>query len=203
MPQQIGIMHSQIYSTVVVIGRIGIVDVALIRYLEGIKEITGQLLVHVTESIHDGIIPKTDIEEFVASLSIVDGILEEESELKLMVQQLDTTLKRLLEEELQHYTHDRILKKVGIENRKNKPETIKLTNLNELVQRYGNNPHKREINIGLVSGSFDLIHLGHLLEIKAANETTDVVIVATMSTNSLNKKKIFLVTDPFIAKKIV
>lgn len=190
MSQQIGIMHSQIYSTVVVTGRIGIVDAALIRYLEGVKERTGRrLLVHVTESIYDGIIPKTDIEEFVAALSIVDGILEEESEVKHILQQTGTILMHLPEEELQRYTLERIFKKVGIENTKNKPETNKLVSLKELVKRYGNNPHQREINIGLVSGSFDLIHWGHLQEIKAAKEITDVVIAATMSTNSIRQQE--------------
>ena len=182
-------MHSQIYSTVVVTGQIGIVDVALIRYLEDVKERTGRLLVHVTESIYEGIIPKTDLEEFVASLSIVDGILEEESEVKRMVQQTDTTLMHLPEEELQRYSLEMILKKVGIENTKNKPETNKLVTLKGLVKRYGNNPHQRKTHVGLVSGSFDLIHFGHVLEIKAAKGITDVVIVAAMSTNSIRRQE--------------
>lgn len=195
MSQQTEIMHSQIYSTVVVTGRIGIVDAALVRYLEGVKERTGRLLVHVTESIYGSIIPKTHIEEFVATLSIVDGILEEESEVKRIVQQTDTILMHLPEEELQQYSLLRILKKVGIENSKNKPETNKLVSLKELIKRYGNNPHQRKINVGLVSGSFDLIHLGHVRYIKAAKELADVLIVATMSTNSIKQQEKNIMDD--------
>lgn len=182
-------MHSQIYSTVVVAGRVGIVDTALVRYLEGVKERTERLLVHVTYSIYNSIIPKTHIKEFIANLSIVDGILEDQSEIRRIVQQTDTMLIHLPEEELQQYSFERILKKIYIENGKNKPENNKLISLKELVTTYGDNPHKREINIGLVSGSFDLIHFGHLLEIKAAKEITGVLIVATMNTDSIRQQE--------------
>lgn len=177
------------FSTVFVSGRIGIVDAALVRYLESVKERTGRLLVHVTESIYDGIIPKTHIEEFVASFSIVDDILQDESEIKRMVQQPKTTLVHFPEEELQQYSLERILKKVVIENNKNKSETKKLISLNELVQRYGNNLHQRQINVGLVSGSFDLIHLGHVRGIKLAKELVGVLVVTTMSTNSIRQQE--------------
>lgn len=182
-------MHSQIYSTVVIADRVGIVDAALVRYLEGVRERTERLLVHVTDSIYNDIIPKIHIEEFVANLLTVDGILEEESEVKRIVQQAGRTLIHLPEEELQQYSFERILKKIDIENGKNKPEDNKLISLKELVTSYGDNPHKREINVGLVSGSFDLIHLGHLLEIKAAKEITDVLIAAIMSTDSIRQQK--------------
>lgn len=185
LPQQTEIVHNQIYSTVIVTGQIGIVDAVLVRYLEDVKESTEQLLVHVIESIYDNIIPKTHIKEFVANLSIVDGILEA----KRIAQQAGRTLIHLPEEELQQYSLERILKKIDIGNGKNKPENNKLISLKELVTSYGDNPHKREINIGLVSGSFDLIHLGHLLEIKAAKEITDVLIAATMSTDSIRQQE--------------
>lgn len=188
LSQQTETMYNQSFSTVVVIGRIGIVDAALVRYMEGIKERTGRLLIHVTESIYDSIIPKSHVEGFVADLSIVEDIVEDESEVKRVVDQTKTTLMHLPEEELQQYTLTKILKKASIGNSNNKSENSKLTILNELIQRYGNNPHKREINIGLVSGSFDLIHWGHLLEIKAAKEITDVLIAATMSTDSIRQQ---------------
>lgn len=173
----------------VVAGRVGIVDTALVLYFEGVKKRTKRLLVHVTDSIYKDIIPKTHIEEFITNLSTIDGILEEESEVRRIVQQAGKTLIHLPEEELQQYSFKRILKKIDIENGKNKPENNKLISLKELVTSYGNNPHKREINIGLVSGSFDLIHLGHLLEIKAAKEVTDVLIAATMSTDSIRQQE--------------
>ena len=189
LPQQTDIVYNHIYSTVIVTGQIGIVDAVLVRYLEGVKERTEQLLVHITESIYDNIIPKTHIKEFVANLSIVDGILEDKSEAKRIAKQAGRTLIHLPEEELQQYSFERILKKIDIGNGKNKPKNNKLISLKELVTSYGDNPHKRLINIGLVSGSFDLIHLGHLLEIKAAKEITDVLIAATMSTDSIRQQK--------------
>jgi len=182
-------MNNQCFNTVIVAGRIGIVDATLVRYLESVKERTGQLLVHVTESIYNGLIPKTHIYEFLAELSMVDGIIEEKSEVNRIVQQTDTTLMHLPEEELQQYSHERILKKFGIENSKNKLEPNKLISLKEFVKCYGNNPHKRKINIGLVSGSFDLIHLGHVRYIKAAKELVDVLVVTTMSTNSIRQQE--------------
>lgn len=188
IPQQTEIVHNKIYSTVIVTSRIGILDVALIRYLESVKERTERLLAHVTESIYGGIIPKMHIEKFIAALSIVDGTLEK-SEVKRVVNQAKITLMCLPEEELQQYSIEGILKRVGIENSKNKPETNKLFSLRELIKRYGNNPHQREINVGLVSGSFDLIHLGHVQYIKAAKELVNVLVVTTMSTNSIRQQE--------------
>lgn len=178
------------FDTVIVTGRIGIVDAALVRYLGGIKERTGRrLLFHVTESIYAGLIPKAHIEEFVAALLIVDGIVEEESEVKRMIHQPNTSLMHLPEEEIQQYSLERIVKKVGIENSKTKIETNKLVTLKELVKHYGDNPHQRKMNVGLISGSFDLIHLGHVRYIKAAKKLADVLVVATMSTNSIRQQE--------------
>jgi len=188
-------MHSPICSTVVVAGRVGIVDAALVSCLEGIKKRTKRLLVHVTDTIYNGIIPKIHIEGFVANLSVVDGILEEESEARHIVQQAGRTLIHLPEEELRQYSFERILKKIDIENSKNEPENNKLISLKELVTIYGDNPHQRKINVGLVSGSFDLIHWGHHAEIKAAKEIANVVIVATMSTNSIKQQKKNIIGD--------
>ena len=45
------------------------------------------------------------------------------------------------------------------------------------------------LKIGLVSGSFDLIHLGHVRHINAAKNLCDVLVVATMSTSSLKQQE--------------
>ena len=81
---------------------------------------------HIDSSLYDGIIPKTHIKEFVTNLSIVDGILEDKSEIRRIIQQTDTMLMPLPEEELQQYSFERILKKIDIENGKNKPENNKI-----------------------------------------------------------------------------
>ncbi|MGB4680008.1 adenylyltransferase/cytidyltransferase family protein [Methanothrix sp.] len=44
------------------------------------------------------------------------------------------------------------------------------------------------MKIGLVSGSFDLIHLGHVRLINTAKSLCDVLVVATMSTSSIRKQ---------------
>jgi len=181
-------MYKRISNTVIVTGRIGIVDAALVCYIEDIKKRADQLLIHVTESIYNGIIPKDHIMEFVASLSIVDAVIEGDSEIKNTDQQ-NTCLVHLPEKKLQQYSLDKILKKISSETSGNKSETNKLIGLKELVKRYGSNPHQRKIKIGLVSGSFDLIHLGHVRYIKAAKELVDVLIVTTMSTDSINQQE--------------
>lgn len=182
-------MNKHNLHTIILSGKIGIVDAALVRYLKRVKERKGWLLIHITESIFKNLIPKSHIEELVASFSIVDGILENKSEVKCMVNQKETILVNLPEEELQQYSLERILNKVDIEYTSDKSELNKLITLKELIKLYGNNPHQRKINVGLVSGSFDLIHLGHVRYIKAAKELVDVLIVATMSTSSIRQQE--------------
>lgn len=193
LPYHTETMQNRSLSTVIVTGRIGIVDAGLIRYFEGIKERADQLLVHVTGSRYPDIIPKTYIEEFIAALSMVNGLLES-PDIKQVTGQENSSLIHLPEGKLHQYTLERVMKgmgceKDGRENEKIPPGAGKLVDVAELVRRYGNSPYKRRVKLGLVSGSFDLIHLGHVRYIRRAKVLVDVLVVAIMSTNSLKHQE--------------
>ncbi len=181
-------MNNCYLQTILVSGQLGIVDAALVRYLESQKKTPARMLIHVTGSIYNSIIPLFHLYEFLNELTAVHGIIKDKSQLAPILQQSGTTLIDLPQKELEQYSIKRILKKVDIENNENQQENKKAT-LDELLERYGANPYERKIKVGLVSGSFDLIHLGHIRYLKAAKELADVVIVATMSTNSIKQQE--------------
>ncbi|HLP62400.1 MAG TPA: adenylyltransferase/cytidyltransferase family protein [Candidatus Deferrimicrobium sp.] len=173
----------------IVRGRIGIVDAALIRCLENFKNNAENLSVYVTESIYQNIIPIDHIHEFLTELSPVDGVITGHFELERILHQPGATLNHLPGQELTRYAAARILKKVDIESNGHRQENEKLAAVEELLKIYGANPKERRLKVGLVSGSFDLIHLGHVRYIKAAKKQCDVLVVATMSTGSIRQQE--------------
>jgi D-beta-D-heptose 7-phosphate kinase/D-beta-D-heptose 1-phosphate adenosyltransferase len=58
-----------------------------------------------------------------------------------------------------------------------------------LRERYGPVPGQRREVVGLVSGSLDLIHAGHVHLIQAAKQRVDVLVVLTMSTASIQQQE--------------
>lgn len=173
----------------IVTGPIGIIDASLVRFLEKIKENSGQLLVHVKESIYNNIIPKSHLYEFLKELAVVDGIVEDEAQLHRILPNANTTLIDLPQKELEQYSLERILKRVNNKETHRQKESNKLTGLKELISDYGSKPYEQNIKLGLVSGSFDLIHLGHVRHVKAAKDLVDVVVVAAMSTSSIQRQE--------------
>lgn len=175
------------FRTSIVTGRIGIIDAALVRYLENVKDKADRLHVNVAVSIYNKLIPKNHIEEFISNISTVNVVLTEQ-DIKHLWQQSKTAPVRLPEKDLQRYSVDRILKKVPLENQNNNSGPNKLIKPDELIKLYGTNPHDRKLAIGLVSGSFDLIHLGHVRYFNMAKEKSDILVVATMSTHSIRQQ---------------
>ena len=185
-------MREENSGTMIVSGPIGIIDAALVRYLEDLKEGAGELLIHVAGSIYKEIIPMSHINEFLCELSVVDGIIDDSTHFERILRRSGGVLATFPTEELRRYSVDRILKKIGIEINKNSrsgPGRTKLAGLNDLVTLYGADPRERKTKFALVSGSFDLIHLGHVRYIKVAKKTADVVVVATMSTSSIKQQQ--------------
>lgn len=182
------VIHFRRTDTLIVTGRIGIVDAVLVRYLAAAKGEAGRMLLHVSGSIYDGIIPKNHIEEFIGSLSIVDGVLKE-AEVKREAQRAGVTIISIPEDEMEKYTLYCILKTDGTtRNNLKATEAGKLVDIREMADRYGCTPGERKISVAMVSGSFDLIHAGHVRYINAARELADIVIVATMSTDSIKQQ---------------
>ena len=64
----------------------------------------------------------------------------------------------------------------------------KLTTLDRLCAVYGPLPRRRE-SVGVVSGTFDLIHPGHVRLFVAAKQMVDVLIVLTMSTAAIRQQE--------------
>ncbi len=180
-------MNNFYLSTIIVSSKIGIVDASLVRCLENLKNHTKHLSVHVTGSIYQNLIPIAHIYEFLAELSPVDSVITDNSQLERILRQTGAALRPLPEQELTRYTLERILKKIDIASHDHRQENKKLATVEELLKIYGANPKDRRQKIGLVSGSFDLIHLGHIKYIKSAKDAADVVVAAAMNTYSIAK----------------
>ncbi len=178
-------------SISIVQGRVGIVDAALVRWLARQKAQSGHLVAHVTESIFEPLITREHIREFLAAIEPVDGVLTDNGAVSLCSQQAAGQVIKIFawpETELLNYSVQRICKHlVWVE------EPIinnnKLTTLDILCQLYGSTPRQRRQVIGLVSGSFDLIHSFHVRLIQAARQQVDVLIVLAMSTSSIQKQE--------------
>ncbi|GEM_PF-624678 len=186
-----------------VIGRVGIVDAELIRFLAGVRESDKRLLIWVIASIYPSILPISHIEEFISSTSIAyvieNGNLAEKKASALgnaagrepaFVKTENHYAVALPEENLRRYSEDRIKRGYLQIHNGQVPLIVnpsKLISLMKLAILY---PHGRNHpRIGLVSGSFDLIHLGHVRHINNARRLCDVLVVATMSTSSLRAQE--------------
>jgi rfaE bifunctional protein nucleotidyltransferase chain/domain len=199
-----GIKLSFMGTDKIVTGKIGLVDAELIRYLVEVRESDKRVLILIKDSIYSDILPKSHIEEFILSTSIVDGIIDKEDLIENKIYDLeydkrhettfdeahDYCIITLPEEYLKKYSEERI--KNGYFKISNGQEScvinpsklISLKKLSHLYPRIND-----ETRIGLVSGSFDLIHLGHVRYIESARKLCDFLVVATMSTSSLQAQE--------------
>jgi rfaE bifunctional protein nucleotidyltransferase chain/domain len=173
-------------------GRIGIVDAALVRWLRRQKAEGPSLVVHVTESLFEPIVPKQHLEKFLAALEPVDEVRSADASLSEILRRYGVTpesveCRRVPEAELSAYSVARICKRVTVLGEMAVAD--KLTTLDDLQARYGSAPRQRCEVVGLVSGSFDLIHPGHVRLMQAAKEQVDVLVVLTMSTSSIQQQE--------------
>ena len=167
-------------------GRVGIVDAALVRWLIGQRTRADRLMVHVAESIFEPLLPRRHTEEFLAALEPIDEIVRDEK-LAVLREGSQTTLDDVRvvawsEAELLDYSVTRIRKRQPlIEEEIVSP---KLATLDRLCTRYGPHPRRHQ-TVGIVSGSFDLIHPGHVRLFVATKQMVDVLVVLTMSTAAI------------------
>jgi cytidyltransferase-like protein len=173
-------------------GRIGIVDAALVRWLRRRRAQADFVVAHVTQSVFEPLVPQGHVEEFLAGLESVDAVLGDGkglSDILCRHQVAPGRVKTLAwpEAELLDYSVARICKQLPfLEER---AFTGKLTTLDALRERYGPTPRQRRQVVGLVSGSFDLIHLGHVRLMQAVKQRVDVLVVLMMSTASIRQQE--------------
>lgn len=171
-------------------GRIGIVDAALVRWLIQQRTRADRLVVRVTGSIFEPLLPKKHIEEFLAALEPVDEVVQDEKPAASQAWSR-TALEGVSvvpwpEAELLDYSVARICKRQPLVEE----ETVspKLTTPDWLCAQYGPRP-RRQRTVGIVSGSYDLIHTGHVRLFLAAKQLVDVLVVLTMSTTSIQHQE--------------
>ena len=153
-------------------GRVGVVDAALVRWLTRQKTQATHLLVRVTESIFEPLVPKQHIEAFLTALESVDQVLRHETDLSEILHRHHTNPESVRtiqwpDAELLDYSIGRICKRMTL--LEEKLAAGKLTTLATLREHYGRTPQHRSQVVGLVSGTFDLIHPGHVFLIQEAN----------------------------------
>jgi cytidyltransferase-like protein len=149
-------------------------------------------MVRVTESIFEPIVPREHLEDFLAALESVDEVLKGNEDWSEILRRYrgdreSAEVRRWPEGELLDYSVARICKRVTVLGEK--ADADKLTTLEDLRERYGPIPRQRREVVGLVSGSFDLIHPGHIRLMQAAKERADVLVALTMSTASIQRQE--------------
>jgi cytidyltransferase-like protein len=160
-------------------GRIGVIDAALVRWLKRQGAASSDLAVRVTGSCFEPLLPVAHLEEFLMALEPVGEVLCADS--------APLGVRQWPESELLNYSLSRICKWQALAE-----EPIvsdKLTSVNELRQIYGPTPKHRHAVVGLVSGSFDLIHLGHVRLILRAKQQVDVLVVLTLSSSAIRQQE--------------
>jgi rfaE bifunctional protein nucleotidyltransferase chain/domain len=176
--------------------KIGIIDAALIRHLEDMRKYAARTLMVIKGSYYPDLIPIDHIAEFLRSLALVDGVIldpdasiEEFNHNHLQGDMRNSLLITALpDEELRRYAEKRIMERTGIEDELQEPSRISSKLLDWAKLESLNLKINGKLKIGLVSGSFDLIHLGHVRLINTAKSLCDVLVVATMSTSSIRKQ---------------
>jgi rfaE bifunctional protein nucleotidyltransferase chain/domain len=169
-------------------GYIGIIDAALVRWLTQQKAHTARLVVRVTQSLFEPLLPKEHLEQFLTALEPVDAVLSQGCTWPEMARQYGFTIGSVTtcawpEAELLSYSMARICKHCV--DLTEAASAGKLTSLAALRDRYGPLPGRRRMTVGVVSGSFDVIHSGHIRLLQAAKQLSDVLVVLAMSTQSV------------------
>lgn len=173
-------------------GRVGVVDAALVRWLTRQKAQATHLLVRVTEGVFEPLVPKQHIEAFLADLEPVDQVLGDDTDLSEILHRHHTSPEsvrtiRWPDAELLDYSIGRICKRMTL--LEEEATTDKLTTLAALQEHYGRTPQHRNQVVGLVSGTFDLIHPGHVFLLQAARRRVDVLVALTMSTAAIQRQE--------------
>jgi rfaE bifunctional protein nucleotidyltransferase chain/domain len=174
-------------------GRVGVVDAALVRWLTRQRVQVNYLAACVTESVFEPLVPKGHIEDILAALEPVDEVLRGNVDLSRILYRHRVTPKSVKtlfwpEAELLDYSITRICKRLTTCEEK-AAITGKLTTLDDLRERYGPTSRQRREAVGLVSGSFDLVHAGHVRLIQAAKQRVDVLVALIMSAVSIQQQE--------------
>lgn len=171
-------------------GRLGIVDAALVRWLTEQRTDANRLVVHVTKSVFEPWPSRQHVKEFLAALEPVDEVVRE-NELAAFLARSRTALggmsvlmwpeAELLDCSVDHIWKRHLLVEEEVRSRK-------LTTLGRLCALCGPSPRRRE-SVGVVSGTFDLIHPGHVRLFVAAKQMVDVLVVLAMSTGAIRQQE--------------
>ncbi len=164
-------------------GRVGVIDAAFVRWLEQQRDGVDYLAVRVTRSIFEPVLPIEHLQIFLSALEPVDIVLGDNDELPQGI----TTIT-WPEAELLDYSMARICKRSAFEEDRSDKKPAKLSHLNDLVRQYGPRPRRSEV-VGLVSGSFDVIHPAHVYFMQIAKHRVDRLVVLTMSSDSIRRQE--------------
>lgn len=171
-------------------GSLGVVDAALVRWLMKHRREKNYLAVQVTQGVFGPVLPARHLEIFLSVLEPVDAVLQEGETPSTFFQQRQIDPNRVTvvtwpETELLDYSVARICKRCLLEE--SHLDMAKLTTASILQEHYGPRPQRRE-TIGLVSGSFDVIHPAHIHLMQTAKQSVDRLVVLTMSSASIQQQ---------------
>lgn len=177
----------------IVEGKIGIPDASLVRHLEGLREHASCLGVRVTESTYAPFVQRVHLELFLSSLMAVDWIAppgerDQHAVHEGCAAQNEHRTCPLPEQALLDYTRARMLKQVDVWSEPRPAFFGKYRPVEMLAERLGRDPARRSRRLALVSGSFDIIHIGHILLMQEAKAMADVLIVAAQGTSSIRQQ---------------
>jgi cytidyltransferase-like protein len=171
-------------------GQLGLVDAALVRELEALGKKTGRLGVSVIKALYEPLLPREHLERFLSALECIQWIVPHDavsSDTEPAASVL-AVVHRLPETALQEYTVARLLKQIDGSTEEGTARRPKYCDVQELLERYGGSPQGRTRQLAVVSGTFDVIHLGHLCLMEQARALGDVLIVALQSTHSIRQQ---------------
>ena len=178
-----------INKTVLITGNHFCVDYSLWKYLCRFRNHHNKLFISFQNPLLSDMFPHSHFIEFINNCESME-IHQLEYDSNNFSDNPDTQTIHLPHKQFLQYTLDRIFKRVNVEDDVlNAGDFPKLATTDDIIKLYGDKPGSRKKTVSLVSGSFDLIHLGHVWHINAAKRAGDIVVAAAMSTKSIKAQE--------------
>ncbi len=181
-------------ATYVELEEIGALDFCLIKQLQQIKEQTNRpLVVNFHNSTNNQLLPPHEIAFFLSALQIVDYVVIEPNPNTFSLRDGELSLRsnaHFLTPDVAHEAKSRMRRGPSTLKEpweKAKLQGEKIIKPEDLVERVATLQAEGK-RVGIMTGTFDALHPGHIRALEKASQAVDTLIVMTNSDSSISQQ---------------